>query len=488
MTVVCTNRALNPRPAAATTGWAYVPGSGEAGTSTLVTGAVDGPVLADGTQVTSYMRRTVSTAKVSGASGWSYGGTAGAPAVGVAGDPWAGSMYVRSSVATSIDFRTSVRTGTTGAGSHDAGVVALPAGQWVRLSSLLAAAAGSYDNAYLWAFQSGITQPNGSTLDVCCAQPERGTVVHDYIDGALPDNLDYIYDWAGTANASISTQTLTAGIRVEAFTDAPCPRVGITVDGLGAGTSVVTVWRSSAGGKRRPVRGFRRRSVVGADFVVDFEVPLARLVTYELEVHSGAVVPPRVVDQVTIASTTGYVQDPLVPDTAVPVEELNAAAHPVLGVPSFRNLASGIGMSVTAILGSDEPVALAGQRLAYSGVDFTLLTDAAEASTALRTVLRTAFPVCIRPLPGWGPLPDVIYLAPPSIVEQPLGPALGGTFTRFVCAGDVVAPPSMSILVPIWSYADVEALWATYADAQAAATSAGATYLDVLKDPTMGGA
>lgn len=282
-----------------------------------------------------------------------------------------------------------------------------------------------------------------------------------------------------------------AGLSLTVFTDAPCPRVGVTVDGLStAGPSRVTVWRSSPGGKRRAVRGLRRREIVGADYVVDFEVPLGRTVTYDLEVHSGAVVPSTVSAQAVVPSDAGYVQDPLVPDTAVAISGARDG-RPYFTSAAWEQLEYAMGQQLVPILGSDEPVALAGQRMAAAGIPFVMVTRAADQAGSLRSIVRTAHPICVRPLPSWpgaDALPDVLYLGAGSITEQPAELMNGVRMSRFRATGDVIAPGSMDVLVPIWTYADVEALWSTYAQKQAAAVAAGASYLDDLKDPTLGGA
>lgn len=280
-----------------------------------------------------------------------------------------------------------------------------------------------------------------------------------------------------------------SGLTIEPILDSPGPRAGVVVDGLDAsGPSRVTLWRSSPGGKRRPVRGWRNRLVYGADYVEDAEVPLGRPVTYELQVISGAVIPDVVAAVVSVPSEVGYIQDPLLPLGMIPVTnagDLDAAAS--LTNAAFAALQYEVEQSVTSILGSDERVALTGQRLAMSGVDFSVLTEAAEQSTALRNLLRSTALVLVRPLPSWGPLPDVFYTVP-AVAEMPSYDAYGATLTTWQLTGDQVAPPSINIIVPIWTYADVEALWATYADQQAAAVARSATYLDDLRDPSLGGA
>ena len=108
-------------------------------------------------------------------------------------------------------------------------------------------------------------------------------------------------------------------VSVEALLSDPCPRVGVTITGLGVGASVVSVWRT-ADGERSSVRGARRLPMSDASYVVDFDAPLGRPVSYEVEVISGPSGPSRVTSSsVTVNATTGWLMDPLIPQTAVPV-------------------------------------------------------------------------------------------------------------------------------------------------------------------------
>lgn len=274
-----------------------------------------------------------------------------------------------------------------------------------------------------------------------------------------------------------------AGISLIGYTDAPVPRVGITVDGLdGVGPSTVTVWRSTTGGKRRKVRGWDARIVFGSDFTLDYEAPLGRPVTYDLQVISGAVIPADQTATVTLDVTTGYIQDPLLPLGSVAVSGDRDSLF--FKGTAFQALEYAVASSEVAVLGSDEPVALTGQRLAASGISMDMVTKAAEQGAALRAVLRSPL-VLVRPLPNWGPLPDLIYTVP-SVVEQPIDVSWGGSNTQWTLRGNSVAPPSIQVLVALWTYDQVNALWSTYDDAQAAASAAAATYLDDQRDPTMG--
>lgn len=313
-----------------------------------------------------------------------------------------------------------------------------------------------------------------------------------YFDGDTPNTPDFSYAWTGTPHASTSVEYLTAGIRTEVFTDAPCPRVGITLTGLDeSGPSVVTVYRSSPGGKRRPVRGLREKIVYGSDYVIDYEAPLGRDVTYELEVVSGAEVPLRLADTTFVDVAAGYIQDPLVPGSAVPIlgKRRRDNSGVVLRGQAVTALEYGIGSSLVPILGSSEPVDLTGQRMVASGVDFSMLTRANEESTALRELLAKTAKILIRGLPHWQGLPDLAYTVP-RVTEMPGVDTSVGRITTWAITGNLSTPPSLSVLVPLWTYDDVEAIrqGMTYSDVQAAAVAATATYLDDQRDPTLGGA
>ena len=278
------------------------------------------------------------------------------------------------------------------------------------------------------------------------------------------------------------------GLSVQGFIDAPVPRVGITVDGLSSsGPSRVTVWRSTAGGQRRRVRGWDRRLVYGSDYAIDYEAPLGRLVTYSLVVEAGGVVPATVSATVTLDVTTGFIQDPLLPLGAIPVVGVTGSdGDTVLRGSAVQDLSYAVGVELVPIMGAREPVALTGQRMAAAGISFDMATRAAEEATALRNLLAETACVLVRPLPDWGPLPDLVYTVPPVVIEQPVTVSWGGNFTRWEITGSAVRPPSIQVLVGLWTYDDVAALWTTYDSAQSAASASAARYLDVQRDPTMG--
>lgn len=273
-------------------------------------------------------------------------------------------------------------------------------------------------------------------------------------------------------------------VTVTPKTDAPCPRVEVTVDGLSTGTTVFNVWRT-ADGVRKVVRGARNRSTVGSDFLVDYEAPLGRSILYEVEVVSGVeYLAPVTNASTTLTSATWWIQDPLVPSSAIPLAVSSQdSAIPCLTAAAVKALEYSADVTIIPILGSPEPVALMGGRQLAGNVDFSMFTRAAEATTTLRNLIQQTPLLLVRTngVRNDG-VPALAYFVSAKPVEQPVTVAFGGTLTNWQLQGDLVAAPSLNVLIPIWTYGDVQALWATYQQAQT--TLAGKLYLDVLKSPT----
>jgi hypothetical protein len=111
-----------------------------------------------------------------------------------------------------------------------------------------------------------------------------------------------------------------------------------------------------------------------------------------------------------------------------------------------------------------------------------MYTNVPEVTTQLRNLLQQTPLLLVRSngLRNDG-MPGLAYYAAAKPVEHPITVAFGGTLTQWELKGDLVAAPTMNVLVPVWTYGAVEALWGTY---QAPQTALGAqTYLDVLKNP-----
>lgn len=267
-----------------------------------------------------------------------------------------------------------------------------------------------------------------------------------------------------------------AGLSLVARTDtAPCPRVEVTVDGLHATVaSTVTVWRS-AGGQRLKVRGADGVTATAAFFVVDYEAPLGRRVDYTVDV-AGPTIPATTAGTVSLDVDEAWLQDPLAPTNASPVTKVPGVG-PALARGAVAELSYPMASEVVQVLGSPYPVVLGGTRQAAQRIPLDLLCATAEATSLLRGILTTAFPVLVRPLPHWPGLPPLCFLAVGDMTEAPLDGLLGGSLTSWRLTGDLVAAPGVSVVVPVWSYQDVAVLWSTYG------TVKGGSYLDWLKDP-----
>jgi hypothetical protein len=204
---VRTNYQKNPLAAGTGVGFAgYTLGTGEAVTTTWITGAGDGPIP----EITTYGRATITTPKTAGTSGWSaLSSSMRGPAAGGAGDLTTESVYVRSSVTTTIVMRAAFYTsGGSTVNYADSGSIALPAGQWVRISST-ATASNTYASVAWWArIDTATILAAGTTVDATGALDEMSGTLGTFFSGATPNAGSVSHAWTGTANASTSTETL----------------------------------------------------------------------------------------------------------------------------------------------------------------------------------------------------------------------------------------------------------------------------------------
>lgn len=274
---------------------------------------------------------------------------------------------------------------------------------------------------------------------------------------------------------------------VEAFPDfSPCPRAGVTVTGLGIGASVVSVWRT-ADGVRSSVRGARRIPMNDAAYVIDYDAPLGRPVTYEVEVLSGPSGASRVTSSaVTVDATEGCIMDPLVPQSAVAVSGGKTSDGPYLRASALSQLEYQADIQVFNVMGSSKPLALFGQRMAERGLDTSMSTRSAEQNARLKKLLRSTAQLLFRPLPEWGEfeLEGTLFLANATATQLPVDVSWGGELTWWEMKSDVVAAPTIRVLTATFTYGDVAILMSTYGQKQA--LMAGKTYLDDLKNPLGG--
>lgn len=473
-----TNRATNPKVATVSTGYAAVVGTG--GSASGGRNINTGYTGAAGFFRTSW---TAATTALSGGGSYTQSGLSAAT-------QYSHLFMVRSSKNQTVRLTAQYQNASSAnVGSAVNGpATALVANTWTPIKVEAATSGAAVTKVVLTAAATtgGSFWANGDTFDIGFVTIVTGPTAASPFDGSYVNAASVMYAWTGAADASNSTATLyTPALNLVALpTFDPTPRVEITLTHFTPTSNTVTVWRT-ADGKRQSVRGFRKRTLVGSDFVIDYEVPLGREVTYEIEVTSGInaqVAAPAATTQVN--SESGALQDPLVPGSSVAVYgERGPGGQPYLRDQALKQIEYAADMSIMQILGSPDPVALMGERMSAGGVDMSMSTRAAQSAADLRNILKQAPLVLVRPLPDWaGALPGLCYLAAGKPTELPVDEAWGGQLIRWQLVGDLVAAPTMNVLVALWTYGDIKELWTTYQQAQTALS--GDTYLDVMKSPS----
>lgn len=276
---------------------------------------------------------------------------------------------------------------------------------------------------------------------------------------------------------------MAVAITAESRLDNPCPRAGITITGLTVGDSLVSVWRL-ADGKRFSVRGARRAIMSDAQFLTDYDAPLGRPVSYEVEVISGPVGPARVTSApITIDTPFGWLQDPLVPQSAVAVSagDLDELAH--LQAQALSSLEYNANVTLIPVMGTDAPMGLFGTRQAASNIPLPLDVDSKEQNRRLKDLLKSTAQLLFRPVPSYSELelPGTMYVSVASVREIPINVSGVDFLTRWELKADTVDAPTMRVLTANFTYGDVAIVYATYGQKQTA--NAGKTYLDDLKSP-----
>jgi hypothetical protein len=230
-----------------------------------------------------------------------------------------------------------------------------------------------------------------------------------------------------------------------------------------------------------------------ATFLTDYDAPLGRPITYEVEVISGPSGASRTIaDSLFIPSTAGVLMDPLTPQTAVPVEAKRDGDNNVyLKSPALSALEYQADISIYNIMGSNKPLALFGQRGAEMGLDTSLGTRSSEQNARLKNLLQSTGQLLFKPLPSWGDfgLKGTLFLANATATQLPVDVSWGGKLTWWDLKSDVVAAPTIKVLTATFTWGDVSILFSTWQqkkDAVVAAASAAGespTWLFDLKHP-----
>lgn len=273
-------------------------------------------------------------------------------------------------------------------------------------------------------------------------------------------------------------------VSAESLPGGPAPKAGITITGLGVGTSLVNVWRT-ADGERNPVRGARRINMNDAGFVTDWDVPTNRRVIYEVEVLSGPTGPARkTAAALTVESATGWLMDPFIPQTAVPVlGKRNHKGDIYLRAPALSALEMAADTSIFNVMGSRKPIALFGERMAERGIDLSMGTRSATENKRLKDLLKSTSGFLFRPGPDLAglELEGSMFISLPQAVQVPVDVGWGGEITWWDLKADTVAAPTVKVLTATFTYGDVQLLFTSYQQKQDA--MAAKTYLDDLRNP-----
>lgn len=473
-----TNRATNPNVAATATNYTAFPGTGA-----TAAGARVNTVGADGLGLGFYrITWSVASTAVSGGSVYTQTGLA-------ASTQYTHSLWVRSSVTQTMSISAQYKdaaAANVGAAVLGTSVVC-NANVWTRLT-VTATSGLLVDRVTLTAGarSGGVVWPVGATLDTDAVLIEIGSSLLPFFDGSYAATNGVFYAWTGAADASTSTQTTyVPSVTCTPVYGAPADRVTVTITDLPATPQTVTIWRT-ADGERQAVRGYRKIEVVSADTVDDFEAPMYRVLTYEIEILAGTSVGAATNNgTVTLdpgVPRYGWIQDPLDPGSAMKIYgDIVTGGETTLMDEAIKKLDYPADVTLIPILGNNKPVALLSQRMAASGVSFKMGTNSAGQAAALRDILNQAPLALIRTVPEWGAaLPGLCYIAPTTPAELPKTEAWGGSIIEWEITSPLVAAPTMAVVVALWTYGTVTA-WSTYQQAQTAFT--GKTYLYAKNNP-----
>lgn len=229
----------------ATTAARWAATGGSTATEELITGATDGPVLPDGTRVTTYARYTITAAGTGNAI---YGYDMGSALIPVVptGKSLAIAVYVRSSLAVpSISVRKDAHLAGVAAGSSQSvPSSSLPAATWQRRSGIVVNNA-DFDQIRIGAQFPDTSRSNGQVIDVVCAMlVVDAATVPDHFYGDSPDTNLVGNAWAGTPNASASERIDLSGLVRSVNGETPDSAGNVVVAAGGDGTAT---WSTLSG-------------------------------------------------------------------------------------------------------------------------------------------------------------------------------------------------------------------------------------------------
>lgn len=239
------------------------------------------------------------------------------------------------------------------------------------------------------------------------------------------------------------------------------PSADLFLSELPSGTTKVRVWRSWADQEQR-VRGDEQAYVISLETrLEDFDIPVGRAVTYRAECFAAdgsELAPLGASDPFTVNiadPTTAWVSDPLAPGLAR-----------LLTMESGDDSRTFDADTVYAqVIGQRDPVAISGVRSSASDWEFTFIGFTYEESTAFEALISAGGVVLIRTDPTVvRHATGLIYLSSPQVKELRRRDMIRPHRYRsdWVVAGRQTRPPSLSVVMPLREYTDMETENADY--------------------------
>lgn len=253
----------------------------------------------------------------------------------------------------------------------------------------------------------------------------------------------------------------------EAFTDmAPSPRVEITIDAADvADADAITVWQVTELGQH-PVRDAELLNPVGGQFVVDYEVPFRRPVSYKVQKFAAGLEVGWALDlTVNVAYDGTVISDPQIPDDAIAViAEHGFAATFTRSRVVQRHVAGG---RTVALMG---PIGL------YEGVPLRVITESFVESQRLRSMLSLGTVLVRSSIPS---LPPTFYCVIPDVPEMPFDYRTGGSLLLWNLVADEVSVDNLPILKATVTWERIKTAFATWNAVKAMYP----TWQAIIRDP-----
>lgn len=267
-------------------------------------------------------------------------------------------------------------------------------------------------------------------------------------------------------------------LALEALTDYPCPRIRLTLTGLGVSAVTVKITRSN-GAVPLTVPGAMEWTLLDSGVLTDYAAPLNIQTTYTLYVD-GVIAD---VKTITLPSATAWIQDPRQPDRALPVHSGDDGPGALtMRSEALKEIHYPNAATTMAVMGDPLPVAFGGQRMAPKGVNTSLSAYDTEGADAFRALISEAPILLLRTTTDMVPLPPLVYLLA-DVAEQPQNVHIGGSFTAWSVVGEFVRPVMQQVISGFLTYDDVQAVLGVYTYDEVMALAAGTTYLDWQKNP-----